>query len=119
MTQPIQPVQSGPNEKEQAMVGLNHALLNAFHNLYLGKKRAVPPSLENMQPGLPPGLQDRPLPPGLQGRPLPPGLNMQLHQQPGGQQDISNQAPPVVPLSLGQQKIPLTAVAARLMGRRA
>lgn len=121
MTMPMPPVQSGPNDKEQAMVGLNHALLNAFHNLYLGKKRQVPASLEHLQGGLPPGLEGRPLPPGLQNRPLPTGLEMQMHNSPTGSPDIS-QPPPVAapPMQLGRpkQNIPLTAIAARIMGRR-
>lgn len=54
MTQPmvenLNNAYGGP-PKEEAMVGVNHALLNAFHQLYLGKKKQMPPGLERMLPG--------------------------------------------------------------------
>lgn len=110
MTQPIQPVQTGPSDKEQAMIGLNHALLGAFHNLYLGKKRPVPPGLEHMQ------LQHNPTTPVINN----PNIPTLDNETPGPHY----QQPPVVPptpLGMPNQsmsRIPLTAIATRLMGRR-
>lgn len=91
MTQPVnQPMVQNLNNayggppKEEAMVGVNHALLNAFHQLYLGKKKAIPPGLESKLQGMHPAHQGPP--PNVAAPPVepqqPPPLLLPQHQTP-------------------------------------